>query len=367
MNILILNWRGIKHPLAGGAEFALFEHAKKWKSKGTNVTWFTSSYKGASKEEVVEGIRFIRVGSQKTVHIWAFIYYILGRFGKTDIVVDSFHFIPFFTPLYFFGSQKIALINEVAGRLWFSNIFFPASLIGYLVERASFVLYGNTIFITASKSTEQELVKKGIVKKNIHIVLNGVTLVKTRKNISKNKVPTMLFLGRISEDKGIKDALDVFEKIHESIPSMKFWIAGKEEKPGMIKNLKSNHLSLRARKKVTYLGFISQKEKFELFKKSWLLVHPSMKEGWGLTVIEAASCGIPTVGYDVEGLRDSIVDGKTGILTETNSDALAEGVMKVLNNNKLRNNLGKNAFKWSQKFSWENSTRESWKVVSLVK
>ncbi len=363
MNILILNWRDIKHPLAGGAEISLFEHAKKWKESGANVIWFSSAFSYYKKEEEIDGIKFIRSGSQITVHITAFFVFLFGKLGRPDIVIDSFHFLPFFSPLYIFKAKKIALINEVAGKLWFSNIIFPISLIGFFLEKISFIFYKKSTFITASKSTENDLLKIGIDKKRVHTILNGVTLVKLKKRVEKEKNPTIIFLGRISDDKGIKDAFKAFEQVYISNNKVEFFIAGKEEKKGIIDNL-INSLDKSCRRNVKYFGFVSEEKKFELLRKAWILIHPSMKEGWGLNVIEAASQQTPTVGYDVEGLRDSIIDSKTGILSQPNSLSLAEDIMKILNDDKLRYKLSKNAQEWSKNFNWEKSATKSWKVIT---
>ncbi len=97
-----------------------------------------------------------------------------------------------------------------------------------------------------------------------------------------------------------------------------------------------------------------------------MLIHPSVKEGWGLTVTEAASQGIPTVGYNVEGLRDSVLHRKTGVLTDSNSKALADGIIKVLIDKKLYNTLSKHALKWSKNFNWGKSGAESWKLIRSI-
>src|SRR5689334_2645433 len=100
MKILILNWRDIKHPLSGGAEISLFEQAKIWTKKGAKVTWYSSSFKNSKKEEVIDGIRFVRNGSHYTVSLNFFADYLMGKFKSIDVVIDCFHFVPFFTPLF---------------------------------------------------------------------------------------------------------------------------------------------------------------------------------------------------------------------------------------------------------------------------
>ena len=76
MNILIFSWRGLGHPHSGGAESVTHHHAKAWVEAGHSVTLFTSSYKGANKNEIVDGVKIRRMGSQYlTVHILAFFWY----------------------------------------------------------------------------------------------------------------------------------------------------------------------------------------------------------------------------------------------------------------------------------------------------
>ena len=128
MKILILNWRDIKHPLAGGAEIATHEHAKAWISAGHSVTMFSSTFPNGKIEETIDGMRIIREGNHYTVHLKAAHFYLKNLKSKIDLVVDEFHFIPFFTPLYV-SRKKIAYIHETAGENWFKNIYFPLNLI----------------------------------------------------------------------------------------------------------------------------------------------------------------------------------------------------------------------------------------------
>ncbi|MBI2613544.1 MAG: glycosyltransferase family 4 protein [Candidatus Levybacteria bacterium] len=366
MNILIFNWRDIKHPLAGGAEISLFEHAKYWEKKGASVTWFASSFPKGKEREDVEGIKIIRKGSHYSVHFLAFLNYLQGRLGNPSIVIDSFHFLPFFTPLYIKKAKIVGLINEVAGRVWFSNIIFPLSLIGYLIESLFFAFYKNTKFITSSDSTRDELIKFGILKEFVNIVHHGVTVKKIKKDIVKEKNPTIIFLGRISEDKGIKDALMAFSELKGKIKNCKLWIAGREENEGYLEGLIKGVGLNKFRSEIIYFDYVSEEKKFELLKKAWVLIHPSRKEGWGLNVIEAASQGTPTVGYNTEGLRDSIVDDKTGLLSDPNPKSLADKAFKLISDKRLYYKLELGAEEWANKFNWEESNRQSWEVIKNI-
>lgn len=366
MNILILNWRDMKHPLAGGAEISLLEHAKYWHAHGATITWFSSQFRGSKEKELLDGITYIRKGSHFTVHLWFIYFYLLNKFANATVIIDCFHFLPFFTPLYVKEKKIIAFINEIAGNLWFSNLSYIFAFIGYHLERVFFVFYKNQLFITASDSTKNDLLKVGILDKNITIINHGATLGKVSLSVKKEKYPTFMFLGRISSDKGIKDALLAFIEIKHEFKNAKLWIAGREEKAGGLSKLFASLSLSEAKDSITYYGFISEAKKFELLKRSWVLLHTSVKEGWGLTVIEAASQGTPTIGYNVEGLRDSIKNNVTGLLTEKNPESMAAAAYLLIANEKTFAYLSKNAIAWSKKFNWKEAGRKSFKLIGRV-
>jgi len=105
-----------------------------------------------------------------------------------------------------------------------------------------------------------------------------------------------------------------------------------------------------------FTGFVSESRKVELLNLMDVAANPSSKEGWGLTVIEANACQVPVVASDVPGLRDSVQDGKTGFLYEYgNIEQLAEKLLLVLRDDRLRERLSEEAYQWSLSFDWEVS------------
>ena len=109
-----------------------------------------------------------------------------------------------------------------------------------------------------------------------------------------------------------------------------------------------------------------QKEKYLLLSKAWILIHPSKKEGWGLNVIEANSVKTPVVGYNVPGLSDSILDGKTGYLVDCEALSMADGVEGLIQNKKLYSQMCENAKTWSERFTWEKAARMSLGLIIKV-
>lgn len=366
MNILVLNWRDPKHPLAGGAEISLHEHIKYWQKKRAKVTWYAGSFEKSKSEEIVDGIKIIRKGNHYTVALNFYFDWILGKFRNTDLIVDCFHFISFMTPLYTGKTRKIALINEVAGKLWFGNLPAPIAYIGYKIEPLIIKMYKEIKFITGSESAKKDLLKIGIQSNMVTVINHGIDPPKKSKNFVKELNPTLIFLGRISRDKGIEDALEMLARLIVKNNKIVLWIVGKYESDSY--KIKINKIidTLKINKNLVFFGYVDNALKNELLQRSWLLIHPSVKEGWGLNVIEANQVGTPAIGYNVAGLRDSILNNKTGVLVNPNVKSLAEGVNMLLKDNQKLRVMGSEAKKWSTNFSWEKAGKISYDLLTKV-
>lgn len=370
MNILIFSWRGPNHPHAGGAEKSTHEHAKGWVRAGHNVTLFTSSFPGCKNEEIVDGVKIKRSGTQILgVHIKGFIWYVSMKHEEYDLVIDQFHGIPFFTPL-FVREKKLAFIHEVTKEVWSLNPLpkpfnLVPTILGTLIEPFIFkLLYRNVPFMTVSESTKKDLITWGISEKNITVIHNGVDKILAKIKLAKNRKKTLIFLGALAKDKGVEEVLKVFKIINSKIGGYQFWIVGKGEKE-YTKFLKARTKELGLEKNLKFWGFVTDTEKYKLLASSHLLINTSSREGWGLVVIEAASVGTPTVGYDVPGLRDSVVDGNTGLLSDKNPTSLAAKVLALLNNKRYEI-YRKNCISWSKKFSWDQSASLSLKLIEKI-
>jgi 2-polyprenyl-3-methyl-5-hydroxy-6-metoxy-1,4-benzoquinol methylase len=110
-------------------------------------------------------------------------------------------------------------------------------------------------------------------------------------------------------------------------------------------------------------GYVSEEEKLKLLQSSWVLVFPSLMEGWGLVAMEAAACGTPTVGFNVPGVKDAVKNGKSGFLASNKNDFIKK-IIDILTNDKLRNELSKNSILWANKFSWEKSSSDFLSKIS---
>lgn len=367
MNILILSWRGPGHPNAGGAEAVTLEHAKAWVKAGHDVILFTSLHQKSKKAEVIDGVKIIRRGDAEIgVRIQAFFWYFFGDHNKFDLVIDEFHGISFFTALYI-KAPKLAFIHEVAKEVWFLNYILPKAVIGYLIEPLIFKLFYRSVpFMTVSDSTKTDLINWGIPKKNINVIHNGASIVFPKKGTNKEKNTTLIFLGALSKDKGIEDALEIFGLVDDQVKNVQYWVVGKGN-PEYLRMLKEKSHQLGIKNKIKFWGYVEEEKKFELLKKSHILVNPSIREGWGLVVIEAAAMGTPTIAYRVSGLKDSIIHKRTGILVERQDvNQMTQGIVNLVRNKKLYSSLQKNALRWSTKFDWNKSTKKSLHLINKI-
>ncbi len=370
MNILVLSWRDPRHPMSGGAEQVMHEHIKGWIQAGHNVTLFSSAFSSSSKEEYVDGVKIVRKGYQLLgVQIMAFFWYLFGDHPRYNLVVDQFHGLPFFTPLYI-HVPKLAVLQEVAREVWLLNHLpkpfnWIVGWFGYLTEPVFFWFYKRIPFMTGSRSAKYDLVKMGIPANNITVIPHGVIINASTKLPQKERIKTVTFLGALARDKGIEDAIKAFALLNRK-GRFRFWVLGSGA-PKYVAYLKMLAASLKVEKNIKFFGFVSEKEKFNFLARSHVLINPSVREGWGLVNIEANRMGTPVVAYKTAGLVDSVRDGQSGILCKENfPQELAENTFKILTNQALDKMLSKGAVEWSNNFSWEKSLSLSKRLILKV-
>lgn len=352
--ILIFNWRDTKHEFAGGAEVYIHELAKEWVQNGHHVTLFCGNDSKSLRNEAIDGVQIVRRGGFYFVYVWAFLYYLLHFRGKYDVIIDAQNGIPFFTPLY--AKEPVySLMFHVHQEV------FRKSLIKPLSELASFLetycmprIYRSVPFLTISESSQKEMTKLGLSHKGVSIIYPGTTSRKSN-GVKKSKNPTVLYLGRLKYYKRIDVLLKSVRDILKEFPDAEFVIAGDGEYRSNLKKLVKR---LGIENNVTFLGRVSEKQKSLLYAKAWVVVNPSMMEGWGITTIEANAMGTTVIASDVPGLRDSVKDNYNGLLfTQGDYNELAGKIRLLFSNKSLRVRMEKNAIKWATNFTWKKSAK----------
>jgi glycosyltransferase involved in cell wall biosynthesis len=363
MQILILNWRDPKNPKSGGAECVTLKHAAGWAKAGHQVTWLASAYTGSLPEEKIQDVKIIRKWGAYTVYLYAPYFWFLNH-KKFDLIIDQVHGIPFFTPVYA-KKPVIVFIHEVAGEIWDKMFPFPVNYLGKLLEIIYFKIYSDYHFWTVSRSTAEELKEKGISENQITVIESAVenTPLPVHK---KSANPTYIFISRLVKMKGIEDVIKAFRIISQKQKNAVLWVVGSGNEK-YINILKQNVTVMGLNRRVIFWGFTADKQKFELLNKAHILLHASVKEGWGLVVKEAQSQGTPAVVYNVPGLRDSVASGETGIILERNTPAeMADQSVSLYNDRIKYQKMSGNCIKWALKNSWKDSIRASLDLINRI-
>ncbi|MFH0749608.1 MAG: glycosyltransferase family 4 protein [Candidatus Gottesmanbacteria bacterium] len=357
MKILLLNWRDLTHPRAGGAELVTMEHAKGWVRAGHRVTWVTGWY-GGKKEETIEGVYIVRRAGSLTIYLYAMVYILINS-HFFDVIVDEAHGFPFFTPL-FTKKPVVLFIHEIAGEIWDYMFSFPKNIIGKFLESSYFRLYKHCHVWTDAPSTIDELVERGIPRDHcIAIPCPIVSKSPLKGMLKKEKNPTYIFVSRVVRMKGVEEVIKAFSFIYREDQKSKLWIVGGGE-DSYVRELKTMTEEYGIGKNVQWFGVVSEQKKYELMTKAHLLLHASVKEGWGLVVLEAVSVGTPAVVYNVGGLKDVVKNGITGIVISDNSPLrMAEAALKLYSDKKMYNLYQSNGKKRVDSLKWKNVTRQS--------
>jgi len=350
--ILILNWWDPKNPQAGGAEVHLNEIFSRLVKKGYKITLLCSKYARAKNEENINGIRVIRKGPFWLINITSIFYY-LRHHHQFDMVIDYTNKIPYLTPLYVRRKKCLAVAHHVFGKIWEKELGFWGKIFEFL-EKMVYKLYRKRNFVAVSKSTKDELIEIGVRPEKIKIIYSGLSC--PVKSGPKSENPLIIYLGRLKKYKRIDWILEAAPKIIDSFPEARFVIIGTGDDEQRLKTLAQK---LRLNSFFTFTGFIPENPKLTYLKKAWLHIQPSIKEGWGFTVIEAAACGTPTIATDAPGLREVVLNNKTGwLFREKSQRALEKLIIEALTNNQKRNALGNQAKVHARKFSWDKAAFE---------
>lgn len=366
MRILWFTWKDRKNPLAGGAEVVNEELAKRLAHDGHEVLFVVGGYAGCTAEEVCDSFKIVRVGNRFSVYWHAYRYYKKDLQGWADIVIDEVNTIPFFAKFYV-KEKNILFIHQLAREIWFYQMFFPLSLIGYLLEPIYLWSLRDRETITISESTKNDLIQYGHSPENISIISEGIELTPlgTLEEVTKYEVLTLLSLGAVRPMKRTLEIVQAFEIAKLQIPTLKLKVAGDTSGTYGTKILTYIARS-QYKNDIEVLGAVSEEKKLEVMQKCHILMVTSVKEGWGLIVTEANSQGTPAVVYNVDGLRDSVRDSITGRVTTSNiPQNLAEKLVEILRDTPLYTTLRHNAWEWSKEITFEKSYADFKKIVMI--
>lgn len=380
MKVLLLCWRDSSHPEGGGSEVYLErvgEYLASPAGGSHEVTFRTARYPGSAPVEHRGGVTYVRGGGALGVYLRAWLYMHRHHF---DVIVDTQNGVPFFARMWGRGRPPTVLLTHHCHReQWpVAGPFFRH--IGWFIEsRLSPWVHRRTPYVTVSVPSADDLVALGIDRQQISIIRNGVDippeLGEPRGNRPAGRAGTagtvntmgamdseglrLVTLSRLVPHKQIEHALHALAAVLPEHPATVLDIIGDG---WWSEKLRQCAAELGVSEQVIFHGHVSTERKHQILSHADIHLLPSRKEGWGLAVIEAGLHGVPTLGYSSsDGLRDSVIDGKTGLLVNSERDLLRV-LGELMADRERREILGEAARGRSRSFSW-NMTGKAWKKL----
>ena len=366
MNILWFNWKDRDHPGAGGAEVVNEELAARLASDGHTVVFITAGFRGAQPQTNRRGFRIVRVGSRFTSYFAAYSEYRARWRDWPDLVIDECNTMPYFARFYTSGRQ-VLFFHMLCRKIWFYEFPPGLSLAGFLAEPLYLrLLHGRTPTIAVSSSTKLDLERHGFRPESIHLISEGIELTPapSLQALKKFPHPTLLGLGAMRAMKQTLHQIQAFELARARIPNLKLMLAGDSSGAYGARVLEAIRRS-PYRADIQYLGPVSRARKLELMQRCHILLATSVKEGWCLVVTEAASQGTPAVVYNVDGLRDSVRQNQTGLITAPKPAALAAAVTELLADPSRYQQLRHAAWQWSRDLTFDRSYADFTRSLGL--
>lgn len=359
LHVVFLNWRDTRNPEGGGSERYVENVARALVEMGHRVTVVCAAHSRAPADELRGGVRFVRRGSKLGVYpaaLWA-----LGsrRLGAFDVVVDVQNGVPFLSRLVT-RKPVVVLVHHVHREQW-PIVYGPrAAAVGWWIEsRLAPRVYRRCPYVAVSEVTREELVALGVGADRITVVHNGTEPVPLLPpSVSRHR--SLVAVGRLVPHKRLEHALATVKTLSQEFPGISLTVVGD--------GWWADHLHQLAVDEgvtdlVEFTGFVDDATKHRILAESKVHLMPSLKEGWGLSIMEAASHAVPSVAYRTAGgVSESVLDGMTGLLVEDDPVAFTAAVRRLLTDSRLRVELGDAARLRAVTFTWEH-TAKSFAVV----
>lgn len=353
MRILLVNWQDIENPHAGGAEIHLFEIFARLVRRGHPVRLVCSGWPGAAARATVQGIEVERHGGRHSFALRArrAVRGALAAF-QPDVVVEDINKLPLFLA-GLTDRPFCVLVPHLFGTTAFEEASWPIAATVWLAERGIPRAYRRAGFHAISESTRDDLVARGVPPGRVRVIHPGVDAEHYAPvpGLDRTPHPSFLYVGRLRRYKGVQFALEALAVARRRRADLTLTIAGSGEDRPRLEQLARR---LGVGEAVRFLGFVTEDEKLRLLRTCWANLFPSPKEGWGITVIEAAACGTPSIASDSPGLRDSVRAGVTGhLVPHGDVAALAGQLLAYADTPASVARLGAEARAWAAQLSWE--------------
>ena len=236
------------------------------------------------------------------------------------------------------------------------------AILYYISQKSSYPLvmrYADMVFVT-NDLDRCRFVNKRLKPSKVIAVKGGID-VKTPSLVPAQKTKTYdaIFIGRLCLEKGVRELIDIWKHVCDRKKKAKLALLG--EGP-LEAEIIDKIAKCKLKNNVELFGFVDGIEKFQIIKKSRIVVHPSIIDSGGMAACEAMACGLPGVSFDIPALRSYYPKGM--IKTPCgNLEGFAENILKLLNESDLYQKMSKEALDWAREWDWDKRAKELLKAI----
>lgn len=355
-SLLVVNWRDTTNPEGGGSERYVEEVAAGLSRRGWSVTVLCAAYPGSPDETTRDGVRYLYRGSKLSVYahgLWQ------AFRQRPDRIVDVQNGVPFFTRLV--RRDVVVLLHHVHREQW--PVIYPGwrGRIGWWLEsRLAPRVYRDCRYVTVSEASRAELAEIGVEPARVEVVHNGTDPAPPRQR-PRSDVPTLLCVGRLVPHKQVEHAMDALAVARTTLPDTRLIVVGSGWWEAQLRTYAQRAGVADA---VEFRGHLSEDDKHAAYDEAWVLALPSLKEGWGQVVGEAAAHGVPAVAYrSAGGPRESVHDGISGVLVDDHTE-FCTTVTGLLADAGHRQRLSSGALATADTYTWAQTVRSFEQVLA---
>jgi glycosyltransferase involved in cell wall biosynthesis len=358
--IHLLAWRDLCDPEAGGSEVHASTIAKLWAEAGIEVVMRSSYAQGHPPIGTRDGYRVIRKAGRYMVFPRAALSEWRGKYGPRDGLVEIWNGMPFLSPLWARGPRMVFL-HHLHGEMWRMTLPPNLARAGEMLEyRIAPPLYRSTRIVTLSPSSREELIREvGFRPDMVSVVPPGVEP-RFSPGGERSATPLLVAVGRLVPVKRYALLIKIVAEVRARHPTLELVIVGEGyEKPALEELVQS----MDAGSWVHFAGHLGDDALVELYRRAWLLVSASAREGWGMTITEAAACGTPAVVTRILGHLDAVDDEHSGLLAD-DARQMVEHLDVAIADDEFRQRLGKGALAHATRFTWAATARGTLEVLA---
>ncbi len=357
--IHMLGWRDLDDDEAGGSEVHASTVAALWAQAGLEITMRSSASVGRSAVGFRDGYRVVRRGSRYGVFPRAAAAEITGRHGPCDALVEIWNGMPFASPLWWRGPHAVWL-HHVHGPMWNMALGDTLGRVGRLLEeRLAPPLYRRVPVVTLSQSSEAELIDElGFDRARVGVVEPGIDA-RYSPGGSRSDTPLVVAVGRLAPVKRFPMLIRAAARARERIGDLQLVIVGEGyTRPDVVATIDE----VGGHDWVRLAGHVSDDELIGLYRSAWCVASASEREGWGMTLTEAAACGTPAVVTNIAGHSDATRDELSGLLCD-GEEGLTDGLVRLLGDATLRARLQAGALARAAELTWEHTAIANLEVL----